>query len=201
MGAGIVVEGELGRDLIGVAGSRHIVAKNPVDLAAILRQRQSQPEEDDMVAPCRRPANDAVGGEAFFRNPGMDAAPIRGAVPGKHLVDALTGDFFAVDVAQPRSRQPEQALVNAIPEVDQAQMGKKLRHLEGIELGARRHGPLTGRSNLIVEEFTLSWRDQLGPKGAPGQHLIPPLPAQRPHLANHCEPSDYVEFACHMQAM
>jgi hypothetical protein len=151
-----MIKRELGWDMIGAARPCHVMTEDPVDPAAIVGKGQSQPKQYDVVAPFRWPADGTVRRQTLIRDASMDASPIRRAIPGKHLADALPRDFFAVDVPQPRPGQPKQALVEAVPEIDQPEMRKETRHFERIEIGPRRHGTLTGRLQPIIEEFTLS---------------------------------------------
>src|SRR6478672_8252634 len=77
-----------------------VVAKDSVDLHSILRKRQPQPEQDDMVAPRRRSADHAVQRRTFLRHPGVDVVPVIGGSAGKYPVDPLAGDLLTVNVAE-----------------------------------------------------------------------------------------------------
>jgi hypothetical protein len=195
-----MTERELGCDVIGGTRPRHIMTEDPVDPAAVVRKGQSQPKQDDMVASLRRPADDAMGRRPLLRDASMNPPPICCAIPGEHLADAPPCDFLAVDIPQPRPGQPKQAVIKAVPKIDEPEIRKKSRYFERIEVGTRRHTALTGGLKPVVEEFTLSLRHQLCLKGASGQHLIPPR-ASLAGLANRCELPDYVEFRRHMQGM
>src|SRR4249920_2391977 len=145
-------------------GGGCVVAEDPIDLHSILRKRQPQPEQDDMVASLRRSADHAVERRTLLRHPAVDVVPIIGASTGKHPVDSLAGDLLPVNVAKPRARQSEPRLIQSFGQVDKADTGKKLGDAEGIDIGARRHAPGTRGFPPIVVELTLTLRHQLSPK-------------------------------------
>jgi hypothetical protein len=84
-------------------GGGRVVAEDPIDLHAILRKRQPQPEQHDMVAPWRRPAHHAVQRRTLLRHPGVDVVPIVSASTGEHPVDPLAGDLLTVNITEPRA--------------------------------------------------------------------------------------------------
>ena len=129
----------------------------------------------------------------------MDPAPILRLFAGENVACPLAGDFLAVDIVQPRPRQPKRGVVHAVPDVDQANMREEPRDLERIEIGSRRHAARTCRSKPIIEELTLSLHYELGPKGASEQHVIPPAASlERP--ANRLCFFDYVDNSGDLQA-
>ena len=69
-------------------GRGHVVTEDAIDALPILRERQSQPEQHDMVPALRRPLDHAVERNAPLRHPVMNAAPIGGGVAGKDIVGA-----------------------------------------------------------------------------------------------------------------
>ena len=173
LGAGIV---QRALDLAprGLGRPDHVVAQDPVDLSAILRQRKSHPKQYDMVTPGGRAAHHAVQRLPGLHDSAMNPAPIVGAIPGKHLVDPLAGDLLPIDVAKPRPGEPERGPLDAVPDIDQAEMGKEPRDFEGIEVRPCRHPPRARRAKPIIEELTLSLHHQLCSKGASGHHRHPP---------------------------
>src|SRR5688572_4649086 len=123
----------------------------------------------------------------------MHPAPIVRASAGEDMVDALTGDLLAIDVAKPSTGQPETRLLQPRDDVDQADARQELRHAEGIEIGPGGHAPAPGGLQPIVEEFTLSLRHQLSSKSSPGQHRFPPS-ASRNRPRESPLGQDYVQF-------
>jgi len=110
------------------------MAQNPVDTAAVLRERKPQSEQDHVVAALDRAAHDAMERKTLLHHALVNTAPILCGLSAKDLVGALAGDLLPIDVVQARSRQPERRLVDAIPDIDQTDMGKQPRDLEGIEI-------------------------------------------------------------------
>ena len=100
------------------SGGGRVVAEDPIDLHAILRKRQPQPEQHDMVAPWRRPADHAVQRRTLLRQPGVDVVPIVSASTGKHPVDPLAGDLLTVNITEPRAGQSEPRLAQTFGQVD-----------------------------------------------------------------------------------
>ena len=145
-------------------GGGRVVAEDPIDLHAILRKRQPQPEQHDMVAPWRRPADHAVQRRTLLRQPGVDVVPIVSASTGKYPVDPLAGDLLTVNVAKPRAGQSEPRLAQAFGQVDKPDSGKKLGDAEGIDVGAGRHAAGTRGFQPIIVELTLTLCHQLSPK-------------------------------------
>jgi hypothetical protein len=141
-----------------------VVAKDSVDLHSILRKRQPQPEQDDMVAPRRRSADYSVQRRPFLRHPGVDVVPVIRGSAGKYPVDPLAGDLLTVNVAEPRARQSEPRLAQAFGQVDKPDTGKKLGDAEGIDVGAGRHPAGTRSLQPIIVELSLTLRHQLSPK-------------------------------------
>ena len=77
---------------LGRAELRHgggdVVAENAIDLLPVLRERQSQPKQHDMIAALSRAFDHAVERNAPLRHAVMNAAPIGGGVAGKDVVGA-----------------------------------------------------------------------------------------------------------------
>jgi len=92
------------RDLVDIGiGRACVVAKDPIDTNAIIRQWQAQPVKHDMVAALRRPMRDALGAYGLGGDPRMNGVPWRGAAPGKHLRQGQPRNLAPIDLAQPRS--------------------------------------------------------------------------------------------------
>src|SRR5690242_11362406 len=104
----------------------------------------------------------------------MNPAPIIRALAREDIVNPLAGDFLAIDIPQPRAREPERCLIEAVPNVDQSKMREELRHFQRIKIGSCRHAPRAGRAKPIVKEIALSSRHQLRPKGSSGHRHPPP---------------------------
>jgi hypothetical protein len=145
-------------------GGGRVVAEDPIDLHAILRKRQPQPEQHDMVAPSRRPADHAVQRRTLLRHPGVDVVPIVSASTGKHPVDPLAGDLLTVNITEPRAGQSEPRLAQTFGQVDKPNARKKLGDAERIDVGAGRHAAGTRGLQPIIVEFALTLRHQLSPK-------------------------------------
>src|SRR5262249_11013248 len=141
-----------------------VVAEDLVDLYSVLRKRQPQPEQHDMVASWRRSADHAVQWRTVLRHPGVDVVPIISASAGKHPVDPLAGDLHTINVAEPCAGQSEPRLAQAFGQVDKPDTWKKLGDAEGIDVGAGRHPPGTCCLQPIIVDLTLTLRHQLSPK-------------------------------------
>jgi hypothetical protein len=144
-------ESSLGLHTAALGGTRDIVAKDSIDPAAVIGEGQSQPKQHDMVSALGRAPHDAIERGAHPRHACVDAAPIAGLLAGKHVVHTLTRNLLPVNVVEPRSRQPESGIVHAASEFDQADIGKKLRDLERIDVGSRGHRAPACRPKPIIE--------------------------------------------------
>ena len=96
-----------------------------------------------MVAPGGRAAHHAVQRLPRLNNTGMNPSPLVGAIPAIHLVDPFAGNLLPINVAKPRAGEPERGSLDALPDIDQAKIGKKSWHLEGVEIRPCRHAPRT----------------------------------------------------------
>jgi len=190
-----------GRRFDGFDWRGDVEAEDAVDTKAILRQRQSQPEQHDMVPALRRSPHHAMMWRPRLQDPLMRAAPIIRLSSGEHLAEALAGDLPSIDVVELGASKTEPRLFEAISDVDQANMGKKLGDTLRIDIRACRHLPAACGSKPIIEKHTLSVNNQLCPEGAPGLHWLPPrrksfkTPANRRYLKR-----DYVGFGFAAQA-
>ena len=93
-------------------GGGDVVAENAIDLLPVLRERQSQPKQHDMIAALSRAFDHAVERNAPLRHAVMNAAPIGGAWPGK-TSSALNPHLLSVDLVEPCAREPEGGLGGA----------------------------------------------------------------------------------------
>ncbi len=73
-----------------------------------------------MVPVLGGPPHHAMKRESILHHAGMNAAPIVGLLAGKHLARALAGDLLPIDIAELSSCQPEGGVVQAVPDIDQA---------------------------------------------------------------------------------
>ena len=93
----------------------HVVAENAIDLLPVLRERQSQPKQYDMIAALSRAFHHAMERNAPLCHAVMSAAPIGGGVAGKDVGGAKSRDLLSVNLEEPRAREPERGLRRARP--------------------------------------------------------------------------------------
>src|SRR4029079_4672761 len=138
-----------------------VIAKDAVDLIAVLRQRQPQPEQQHVIAAFGGTANNTAQRQALRDDPAMHALPILGARPGKHALHPLAGDLLAIDVVQPRAGKSEPSAFEPAADIDQADARKELRDGEWVYVGAVGDAAGSRGALPIVVELTLSLRHQL----------------------------------------
>ena len=105
-------------DLNRLIGPGNVETKNPIHMAPVIREWQTQPEQDDMVTTYQWPMNDAMPRSARLGDAAMDTAPVRRGVSTVYVGETSSRELLTVDFTQARPGERERTLVHPVSEID-----------------------------------------------------------------------------------